>query len=59
MSAETNTNYQIAIWSYQVMRDEVESQIGRYLDSEEWYALEERLDEAVLEVLSKLGAKDE
>lgn len=42
------------LWNYTVDRGELEDQLERQIDGDEWYAIKDRLDDAIAGILSAL-----
>jgi hypothetical protein len=54
MSDTNNVSTASFLWEYSIDRAEIEEQLGRQVLGEEWYAITDKLDDAVVSVLSAL-----
>lgn len=54
--SDANTNFSTDnfLWEYTIDRGELENQLGRQVDADEWYALKDSLDDAIAGLLSAL-----
>ena len=54
----SDTNFSVDtsnfLWEYTVDRGELESQLGRQVDADEWYTIKDSLDDAIAGLLSAL-----
>lgn len=52
--SDTNISTSNFLWQYTVDRSELENQLERQVDADEWYSLKDKLDDAIAEILSAL-----
>lgn len=54
MSDTNNISSTSFLWEYTLDREELENQLERQIHSDEWYDIKDKLDSAIVEILSTL-----